>query len=287
MPLRRRTALLAGAASLAAGVAGVALVEEDVLPGRPFLHRTLGLNGRDGTVPDVPIGRIVAGTLSSALVAPDPAYRLVYPPDARPGDRLPLVVVLHPAGGGAEETMTSLGLPQFLAASGQRLVLALVDGGSHSYWQAHDDGDPGRMVVEEFLPWLDTRGLDVAEAGWLGWSMGGYGVLHLAAERHAAGLAVGPVCAVSPALWPRYDEVAPGAFRDRPQYEEAMRLLDTEDVPQRRVDCGTGDPFSRNVRDFADGTDIETHFDAGGHDVGYWTRMLPDQLAWLGARLIG
>lgn len=48
--------------------------------------------------------------------------------------------------------MTSLGLPQFLAASGQRLVLALVDGGSHSYWQAHDDGDPGRMVVEEFLP---------------------------------------------------------------------------------------------------------------------------------------
>ncbi len=58
-------------------------------------------------------------------------------------------------------------------------------------------------------------------------------------------------------------------------------------VPDRRIDCGTGDPFYRNVREFADGTDIETHFSGGGHDAGYWTRMLPDELAWLGERLSG
>jgi len=36
------------------------------------------------------------------------------------------VKVIHPAGG-ADETMTSLGLPQFPAVSGQRLAMALVD----------------------------------------------------------------------------------------------------------------------------------------------------------------
>jgi S-formylglutathione hydrolase FrmB len=284
--LRRRTALLAGAASLGVAATGLALVEEDVLPGRPFLHRALGLNGAAGTIPDVPIGSIVYGTLPSGLVAPDPEYRILYPSGSSPGDPMPLVMVLHPAGGGADETMTSLGLPQFLAASGQRLAIALVDG-HRDYWQAQTDGDSGRMVLEELLPLLERRGLDVTAPAWLGWSMGGYGVLRLAAERQRAGLANGPVCAVSPALWPSYDEIVPGAFRDRAEYDVAMGLLATEDVPDRRIDCGTGDPFYRNVREFADGTDIETHFSGGGHDAGYWTRMLPDELAWLGERLSG
>jgi hypothetical protein len=39
------------------------------------------------------------------------------------------------------------------------------------------------------------------------------------------------------------------------------------------------------VRAFTEGTDIETHFEPGGHTAGYWRRELPGQLAWLAARM--
>ncbi|MEZ5192950.1 MAG: hypothetical protein R2734_10850 [Nocardioides sp.] len=52
-----------------------------------------------------------------------------------------------------------------------------------------------------------------------------------------------------------------------------------------RLDCGTGDPFYRTVRSWADELGIAGEFEAGGHDAGYWRRVLPGQLAWLGARL--
>lgn len=280
----RRRVLLGGAAAGLVAVAGVGLVEEDVLPGRVRLHRLLGLNGGAGTIPDVDIGPVVSGTLPSSLAPSDPDFRIVYPPGSRPGDRLPLVMVLHYAGGSADRCMTALGLPQFLAASGLDMALALVDGG-RSYWQAHEDGDPGRMVLEEMLPLLGERGLDATAPAWLGWSMGGYGVLRIAAERQRGGLPNGPVLAVSPALWPSFDEVSPGSFRDQAQYDAAMELLDEEQVPDERVDCGTGDPFFRNVEEWSRDTSVETHFEGGGHDGAYWRRELPDQLAWLGDRL--
>ena len=63
------------------------------------------------------------------------------------------------------------------------------------------------MVVDELLPLLAGRGVAAGpedRIGLLGWSMGGYGVLHLGgllgAERVAA------VCAVSPALWTDPDD---------------------------------------------------------------------------------
>ena len=115
-----------------------------------------------------------------------------------------------------------LGLDRFLAASGHRMAVAAVDGGVASYWHERADGqDARRMVREEFLPLLAEQGLDADRPGLLGWSMGGLGVLMLGAELDRDL----PVLAVSPALWPSYDQVMTDlAFDDEEQYDECMAL---------------------------------------------------------------
>jgi enterochelin esterase-like enzyme len=283
--LSRRVLLASGGAVVVVGASG-ALVEYDVLPGRSRAHDLLGMNGEAGVVPDVEPGPRVEGVLQSEYVDDDPAYWISYPPGSRPGDKMPVVVALHGAGRTAETWCDGLSLDIYLAASGRRMALAAVDGGLTSYWHEREDGeDPRRMVREEFLPLLGERGLDVSAPGLLGWSMGGLGVLMLGTELAADGAEV-PVLAVSPALWPAYDQVVTDfAFDDEDQYDAAMALARSELVAGTRVDCGTGDPFYRDVREVLDGTDVEQHYEPGAHEAAYWTRELPGQLTWLADRL--
>jgi S-formylglutathione hydrolase FrmB len=291
VPLSRRVLLGGGVAGLAAAAGVAALVEQDVLPGRSLAYETLGLNGEDGVVPDVPPGPRVEGVLRSAYVARPPAWRISYPPGARPGDHLPVAVGLHGAGGTAASWCDNLGAERFLAASGWQYALAFVDGGATSFWHERTSGeDPRTMVREEFLPLLADRGLRTDDPGLVGWSMGGLGALVLGADLADAGQHPA-VLAVSPALWPSYDQTMPEAFDTSAQYDgcaaAAARGLDLG----VRVDCGTGDPFYPDVRDVLDeaaadgGRRVETHWAPGAHDVGYWTRVLPDELDWLGERL--
>lgn len=284
--MTRRT-LLGGLGAGVMATATAGLVEYELLPGRTPAYRTLGLNGDAGTVPDVEPGPVVTGTIASPYVGKPAGWVLCYPPGARPGDRLPVVVGLHGAGGDAEGTLRSHALDRYLAAGRGGFVIALVDGGE-AYWHRRADvTDPGLMVLDDFLPMLGRRGLDVAAPGFIGWSMGGYGAMLLAARRREQGGAVGPVVAVSPAVWEEYDDATDRAFDDEAQFAEfaPFGLPDRLAGVEVRLDCGRGDPFYRTVRAFTDGRPFEVHLDAGGHDEAYWTRMLPDELAWLGARL--
>ena len=277
-----RRGLLAGTAAGLAAVAGAgALVEEDVLPGRPLMHRLLGLNGPAGHIPRASPGPRDTGTLPSDHVDTDPGYVLLYPPGSRPGDPMPVVVLLHGAHSSAAGKIESMGLDHFLAASRRRLALAAVDGGDHSYWHERSDGqDTGAMVLDDFLPFLRDRGLD--PQGFWGWSMGGFGALALGATEQ--GRQMSGVVATSPALWTSYDDVTPGAFDSREQWEAGMRLVESA-RPWTRVDCGTGDPFFHNDQDVLDGLDVETHWSPGAHDTAYWTRVAGSELAWLADRI--
>ena len=72
------------------------------------------------------------------------------------------------------------------------------------------------MVVDEFLPMLAERGLLAGPGdriGLLGWSMGGYGALRLAALLGADRVAA--VAAVSPAMWSDPDDASRSGFRGR------------------------------------------------------------------------
>lgn len=282
MRLTRRGLLVAGGGLAAAATTG-ALVEYDVLPGRTPAHELLGLTGDAGAIPDVEPGERDEGRFTSSYVDVDPHWVISHPPGVGPGERLPVVVALHGAGRTAEAWFDELGVDQFLAASGHRFAVAAVDGGPRSFWHERSDGqDAGRMVHEEFLPLLADRGLTLA--GVVGWSMGGLGGLVLGSRLADEGEPK-PVLAVSPALWPAYDQAMPTAYDTEQQYVEAMALARAQLARETRVDCGTADPFYRDVRTVLEGIDVEQHYQRGGHDAAYWTRVLPDQLDWLAARI--
>jgi enterochelin esterase-like enzyme len=294
--LSRRSLLLGTAGVGVAGVGAVGVaVEQGVLPGRTRLRDLLGLNGDDGVVPDIAVGTIEGGTFRSARrLGERTGWALCRPPGAT--GRLPLVVALHGRGGDHERLLApDFGVPEYLAqavADGvPPFAIATVDGGE-SYWHERPSGeDAGAMVVEELLPLLAKRGVVTDRIGLLGWSMGGYGALRLGGllgpERVAA------ICAVSAAIWTDPAGASPAGFADSEEYEEFTvtgRQADLASIPVR-IDCGTGDPFYPALQDYTAGfpasADLTVSFEPGDHQPGYWRRMLPVELEFLGSRLAG
>ena len=290
-----RRALLLGTAG--AGVAGVGAVgvgiQQGVLPGRPFLQELLGRNGEDGFVPDIAPGRVERGSFPSQhRLGVGTGWALCRPPGS--SGPLPLVVALHGVGGDHATLIgPSFGLPEFLAqavAGGvPPFAIATVDGGT-SYWHERPSGeDAGTMIIDELLPLLSERGVLTDRIGLMGWSMGGYGALRLGSllgpDRVAA------VCAVSPALWTDATDASRSGFANAEEYDEFRvtgRQGDLAGIPVR-IDCGTGDPFYRAVEDYVAGfpssADLTSTFQPGRHQAGYWRRMLPVELEFVGRRL--
>ncbi|GAA3524301.1 alpha/beta hydrolase [Nocardioides daeguensis] len=283
--LSRRGLLGAGGGVVALGAAGAA--------GAAYRHRTD--DGPDGVVPHVRGGEPVSGSfVSAARKGATCGWSIATPWGGRftDGPGPPVVVVLHGRRNDHASAFARsyLALDRFLAAGiadgMPPVAIASVDGGD-TYWHARRSGeDAGAMVVDEFLPLLAQRGLDTSRIGLLGWSMGGFGALHLTP---ALGDAVKAVGVMSPALWHRYDDTSPGAFDDAADFAR-MTVFGREntlaDVPLR-VDCGTGDPFYAATRDFV--RDLPERpaggFSRGDHDIGYWRRVVPKQLRFLAEAL--
>ena len=117
--------------------------------------------------------------------------------------------------------------------------------------------------------------------------MGGYGALRLTGILGAP--RVRAVAALSPALWTNPDDASSSGFADAAEYERYSVVghqADLSGVPVR-VDCGTDDPFYAADRAYVAGFDrpVTSTFQPGAHDAAYWTRMLPAQLAFVGAAL--
>jgi hypothetical protein len=291
--IRRRALLLglpAGAAAAAAVVGLGELSEHDVIPGRVPLHRLLHLNGPNGTVPDVAAGPVTQGRFRSRHRHTEVGYAVCRPPGHRT-DPLPVVISLH-GENGSHLSGLGLGLPQFLAqavADGvPPFAIATVDGGT-GYYHPHDGEDAGAMITDELIPLLGRHRLDVARIGLHGVSMGGYGALRIAGllgAPHVAGVAV-----AAPALWSDAAGAPPDGFATAAEADRYTLLghqRDLAGIPVR-LEVGDGDPFRDAVRDYAAGfpagADVTLTVNAGGHTTGYFRRMLPGDLAFLGARL--
>ena len=114
-----RYSLASVAAVAAAGTAGFELVGHGVLPGKGVLDR---LDGACSVPPAdltayAPPGPSLSGTFHSRARHRTVGYTIAYPPGHRPGDRLPLVVMLHGYGGSHANAIS--GMTPGHAMSGQ------------------------------------------------------------------------------------------------------------------------------------------------------------------------
>lgn len=170
----------------------------------------------------------------------------------------PTVLVLHGRGGSVSQWQ-DLGLPQFL--NGAKFRCAVLNG-SDDYW----------VNLAPPVPF------DAA----LGLSMGGFGVLDIASQR-----SLKAVAAISPALfltWEDAERIAGFAAREVWEAHEPLRHTAGIKSPVG-IWCGREDPFHDAARELAGAVGAQGSFDHGAHDAGYWRRVLPDALRFIGDRL--
>jgi enterochelin esterase-like enzyme len=286
-----RRGLLVGAGVTAGAVLLGGTVAGRYLPWRDWLS---GVGDDLG----VDLGPGVSGVtvrhyeLRSRYVDQPVGYAIGWPPGAKPGDPLPVCFALPGRGGGP---------PMGFAAQAARLVkrgesppyaVVGVDGGV-SYWHARASGeDRLSMLLREIIPLCARRhhlGGGGRRRAIIGWSMGGFGAL-LAAETEPHLFAA--VVAVSPAVWTSYAAMMLGprdAFDSAADFaaHDVIGHADRLTGVNLRVDCGTSDPFYGYV----------THLEAalprppsggyspGGHDHGYWRRVAPAEVKFIGRAL--
>ncbi|MFJ5218041.1 alpha/beta hydrolase [Streptomyces sp. NPDC088354] len=287
--MRRRAFMVGGAVATAAALGGgVAGVASDIVPESAAFRRRLGWTGPDGVVPDVPEGRITRRRVTSRATRSRPELVTIDPHGvpAEQADRLPVCLMLHGRGSSAYG-LVELGMARFLTQAVRDGVppcrLVAVDGGEASYWQASGGSDPQRMLLRELPGWLGGS----APRAVLGISMGGFGAL-----RYARSRAVDAVALLSPALFRTWtDARAVGVFQGQTDWTADEPLLHTAQLRVQPAGiglwCGREDPFHDAALEFADAVHpAVAAFDHGAHDEGYWRRVAPDALRFVGERLL-
>lgn len=280
----RRAFLLGGAGVAGAGVLAGAGMVTDVLPGGPGLRRVLGLTGLDGSIPDVPAGPVTTDRVRSAARGRDIDLVVMRPADT--ASRLPVCLALHGRGAGAT-SWVDMGTSRFLTAAVRGGVspfaVVAVDCGD-GYFVDQGGDDALRMLTDEVPGWLAALGLPEPSAA-LGISMGAFGALRFARERDVRAVAV-----VGPALFRDWATARTrDAFRDEREWVANEPLRHTDEIDAKLgVWCGTEDPFVDAAREFIAKTrpDVAA-IGPGAHESGYFLRVLPDMLRFVGDRLSG
>jgi len=297
MSISRRHVLVGGAVAVpVAGVAGIGLVARGVLPGQSHWQRIIGDCDTGSSPPAAASGPSLTGTFPSAARRTDVRYTIWYPPGSEVGSALHVCVALHGRSGDHTFADSYAAAPRFLAAevaAGPTAPFALVgvDGGDAVNWHRRSDGDdPVVMIRDELLPTLAAKGLRTGtddRIGVWGWSLGGFGALHLAAvwgpKRVAASVAT------SPAIWRTFDDAQPGTFDDRADFDrcDLFRRADSLVGVAVRIDCGLADPFaeaSAQFRSLVDPAPEGAHA-KGCHDSPFAWSVAREEVRFLGSKL--
>jgi dienelactone hydrolase len=205
--------------------------------------------------------------------------------------RYPVALFLHGLGGNNQGIFDALAaqtlLQGHLAAGGTPFAIASVDGGDWWWHRRANGNDPQAMLLSEFIPLLQSRGLDTGRIALLGLSMGGFGALLLASQGTIPGLRA--VAAMSPAVWSRYGVGIEGAFDSPADFaaNDVFGLRPKLESLPKRIDYGLEDELNATVQDYVSGLPgtVEGGFRPGGHDDAYWRSILPEVVAFLGRNL--
>jgi predicted esterase len=287
---------------VAGGAAGFELVSRGVLPGQSALNRLDGACSVTSPPLNIgPAGPTVDGAFYSQARGRVVRYAIGYPPGRKPGDELPLVVMLHGFGGNHANALSGLTPAQAVAlrvpgtatarpAPLPPMALVTVDGGG-GYWNPHPGDDPLGMVVDELIPHCQRMGLGRSprRIGLMGISMGGYGALLIAEKRPSL---AGAVAAISPAVWTSYDQARaanPGAYASAAAFAAADVITHATALAGLpvRVASGHGDPFAPGVQALVKALPPGAVVDLskGCHDGFFFTPQEPLSLGFLARHL--
>lgn len=289
--LSRRRFLQLSAGALAAS--GLTACAPAVSPPSPGATATATLSPAPSPAAAPPSVAMSTGSFVSTFRPAEATHWTVATPvlSGGTGTGFPVAVFLHGLGGNNRGIFDLLQaqdvLQRHLDAGGTPFALASVDGGDWWWHRRANSIDPQAMLLQEFLPLLQKRGLDTGRTALLGLSMGGYGALLLASQAKLPGLRA--VAAMSPAVWDRYGVGIEGAFdnaQDFAAHDVFALRSKLADLP-KRIDCGTEDELYPSVKDYVSALPgpVEGGFQPGGHDEAYWRSILPDMVSFLGRHL--
>jgi len=257
-------------------------------------------------------GIVLERTFYSDALAREMPYQIYLPPgyfdepDPQPGRRYPVVVLLHGLGAGYRQ-WPRLGAIEALereAAAG-RPIIAVMPEGRNGYWVNHADGGPlwGDYVARDLMAHIDAtyRTIPRREARAIGGiSMGAHGALQLALTHPDL---FGTIGAHSPALrtrdqappflggWFPGHTASPGAeaYAARDPIS-LVRRSTLARLPTLWVDIGQQDGWYARAAELHEvlldrGWPHTWQPAPGNHDDAYWSRRMPDYLAFYGAAL--
>lgn len=251
----------------------------DVLPGGPYLRRTIGMTGPDGAIPNVTPAPVTFRRMHSVARGRDIDLVEIRPAGAEPG--VPVCLALNGRGRSARDLL-DLGIPSFLTAAigagAPPFAIATVDCGD-TYLMPSGDDHPMTMLTQELPSWLDAP-----PAAAIGFSMGGFGALCLARQ-----LPLRAVAVAGPALfrdWP--DANSRHVFTSERQWADNEPLRHTSELTGTSLGiwCGTEDPFLDAANELITKTQPQhSAITRGAHNDGYWRRVLPDMLRFIGSQI--
>lgn len=265
------------------------------------LFPALGCTKKDETPPDHPrlTPKVVMHdvTFHSVALNRDMPYRVVLPANLAPGQKLPVVYLLHGGGGGFRDWTNDSDVAGFAE---QAVILVMPEGNSSYYVNSatRPDDRYEDYIVKDLI--ADVEGRFPAAVGRsnraiIGISMGGFGAINLSLRHPDLFVFAG---ALSPAIdvpsrpfsikrigqWREHSSIfgpwGSQSRRDNDSYV-LVRTGDPKQTPYIFLSCGGQEGLLPANRRFAKLLDqyhfrYEYHPAPGGHDWNQWNRRLPD-----------
>lgn len=280
--------------ALALGKYKAASSAPSLSPPRPHASSSAAVSS--GTSADPAGGRLL--NVDSALLGRKVACYAFLPADRRPGERFPVVYLLHGAFESGEVWNARAGKLLADLATRDRLVLIAPSCGKTG-WYADSPLLPQSRIesflIRELLPFTERTFPVLPKRGIMGMSMGGHGAFVLALRHPGLFASVSSMSGVLDL--PRHAEqwkirtILGPLSSHRPSWEahSARHLLSkarSSDAPAMLVTVGQRDaavlPDNRAFREELrkGGFDYQYRESPGGHDWTYWREEIPLHLAF-------
>ena len=250
--------------------------------------------------------RMVDVTFRSPALQRDMTYRVFLPASLAPGEKVPIVYLLHGGGGGYRDWSNNSGVAQYAA---QGLVLVMPEGGSSYY--VNSAAKPGDRfedyIVQDLIPDAERRfpaRSDRSGRAIVGVSMGGYGAIRIAFDHPDRFAFVGTISAALDVpsrpfsahrigQWQRFRTIFGPIGSPSERAGDPFHFVQSADpaaMPYFWLAAGSQEALLDVNRRFANdlrkrGFQSEFHTAPGGHDWQQWNRQIPGLFASLAQHL--